>query len=101
MPTFATMKNINKAVEPLGYEIVRGTNHDNGKDYFYFYPIFKLEDKQAPELYNSAVYTNALCMMSLEQWVETLHHKIQITEWHDKDHQGVKSTLKIINKTGE
>jgi len=96
MPTFATMKNINEAIAPLGYEIVRGTNQDENKDYFYFYPIFKLDDKQAPELYNSAVYTSALCMKTLEHWIEILNQKILVTGWHEEARQGIKSSLKIL-----
>lgn len=94
-----TVNRVNMAIAQFGYEI------QVGYGYFYFYPIFKLDDKEAPLLYGSSVYVNYLNAFPLGGWVHELfllmaetsvHH--YMTEWWDT-HTPVEAdvSLTIIN----
>ena len=65
-----TINNINKAIEDLGYELVKG------EGYFYFWSI----EIDTPELYESGVYTMQLTALSVDDWRRTLIDKIAETE---------------------
>ena len=71
-----TLKKINKLIAPRGYELVRG------KGYFYFVPLDPY-NSSTPSFFEEGVYHNGLILLNdltLEQWVEELEIKIEISE---------------------
>jgi len=71
-----TLKKINKVIAPRGYELARG------KGYFYFTPLDP-HNHSTPSFFEEGVYHNGLILLNdltLDQWVEELEIKIEISE---------------------